>query len=75
MSRDQDVWIAKHTFFCERLRCRMTPEYCRFLQGLYSESEKIPLAVWMDACSGRKKVLANIRRPAACATCPRREKG
>ncbi len=72
MSREQDIWLEKHAFYCERLRCRMTPEYCRFLQSLYAESEKIPFKEWMGACSGRKQVLANTRRPSVCDSCPRR---
>ncbi len=72
--QDQDKWLARNTFYCKRLRCRMTPEYCRFLQGLYAEGEKIPFQEWMDACSGRKKQLANIRRPLGCDYCPKGKK-
>lgn len=64
----EDEWLEKHTFYCSCLTCRMTPEYCFFLQVLYAEGEKIPLREWLDACSGRKKLLAFLRRPAACNT-------
>jgi len=71
----EDEWIAEHCFYCERLRCSMTPVFCEFLQSLYGEDEHIPFEVWAGAFSGRKKQLANKRRPAACATCPRRTRG
>lgn len=75
MTKDQDEWLKKNTFYCERLRCFMSEEQCRINRSLYAEWEKIPLDVWMDAPSGMKKLLANQRRPPGCDHCPKRKKG
>lgn len=71
--QDQDEWLALNTFYCERLRCRMTERHCKLNRSLYAENEGIPFSVWMKAPSGLKKLLANQRRPLGCDKCPKRK--